>query len=138
MKIIELADGRKAWFFMPLFGELAGDLMEALLEHGARNVVVLSSAGSLDSASNLGDWFDPRDGGHHTMPTVDMEYASIAAAFAAHPAANLTIEYVVSDVMTGPNRTDLTEVRIGRIAGLAERAGALPVRSARNSSFPTP
>ncbi|MCR4295251.1 MAG: hypothetical protein NUW21_06930, partial [Elusimicrobia bacterium] len=35
MKALELADGRKVWFFMPLFGELAGDLMEALLEHGA-------------------------------------------------------------------------------------------------------
>jgi O-acetyl-ADP-ribose deacetylase (regulator of RNase III) len=167
MKIVELADGRKAWFFMPLFGELAGDLMEALLEHGARNVVVLSSAGSLDPKASLGDWFDPRDGGHLTMPTsntqtqawvsamtargiktVDMEHAHIAAAFAAHPAARLTEAYVVSDVMTGPNRTDLTEVRIGRIAGLVERAReiiaralgapiALPVRSAVNRSFPT-
>jgi hypothetical protein len=168
MKIIELADGRRLWFFMPLFGELAGDLMKALLEHGASNVVVLSSAGSLDPAANLGDWFDPREGGHHTMPTsntqtlawvdamtasgirtVDMEYGSIAAAFAAHPAARLTLRYVVSDVMTGPNRTDLTEVRIGRIAGLVERAGeiiahalgaapgALPVRSAQNRFFPT-
>jgi O-acetyl-ADP-ribose deacetylase (regulator of RNase III) len=167
MKIVELADGRKIWFFMPLFGELAGDLMEALLEHGASNVVVLSSAGSLDPKAKLGDWFDPREGGHHTMPTsntqtlawvdamtargvktVDMEYDSIAAAFAAHPAARLAIRYVVSDVMTGPGRTDLTEVRIGTIAGLAERAGeiiaralgtppgVLPVRSARNRSFP--
>lgn len=167
MKVIELADGRRIWFFMPLFGELAGDLMEALLEHGARNVAVLSAAGSLDPEARLGDWFVPRAGRHETMPTsntqtlawveatrargastVDMEHAHIAAAFAARPDAALTIGYVVSDVLTGPRRTDLTETRIGSLPGLVAKAraviaralgvGRLPrVRSADNVSFPT-
>lgn len=168
MKVLELEDGRKAWFFMPLFGELAGDLMEALLDHGARNFAVMSAAGSLDPESNLGDWFEPRAGSHLTMPTsntqtmawaaemsargvrtVDMEHAHIVKAFAARPEARLTVDYLVSDVMTGPKRTDLTETRIGRIAGLAEKAagiiaralglrpGALRARSADNVFFPT-
>jgi O-acetyl-ADP-ribose deacetylase (regulator of RNase III) len=169
MKVIELEDGRKVWFFMPLFGELAGDLMEALLEHGARNFAVMSAAGSLDPDASLGDWFTPREGSHLTMPTsntqtlawaeemksrgirtVDMEHAHIAAAFAAHPEARATIDYMVSDVMTGPHRTDLTETRIGTIPGLAEKAAAIIARalglpagarlravSAENRSFPT-
>ena len=169
MKVVELEDGRRIWFFMPLFGELAGDLMEAVLEHGAKNVAVMSAAGSLDPTSNLGDWFQPREGSHLTMATsntqtqawveemtrrgvrtVDMEHAHIAAAAAAHPDARVTIDYLVSDVMTGPKRTDLTEVRIGRIAGLVDRAGmiiaralnlkpgGLRARAAENKSFPTP
>ncbi|MBI2387376.1 MAG: hypothetical protein HYV14_15410 [Elusimicrobia bacterium] len=148
MKVIELEDGRKVWFFMPLFGELAGDLMEAVLEHGARNVAVMSAAGSLDPEANLGDWFEPKAGSHLTMPTsntqtlawvaemtargvrtVDMEHAHIVDAFAAHPGAALTIDYLVSDVMTGPRRTDLTETRIGKIAGLAEKAAAIVARA---------
>lgn len=124
----ELEDGRKVWFFMPLFGELAGDLMEAVLEHGARNVAVMSARG---------------------VRTVDMEHARIVKAFAARPEARLTVDYLVTDVMTGPRRTDLTETRIGRIAGLAEKAagiiaralglrpGALRARSADNVFFPT-
>lgn len=168
MKVLELEDGRRIWFFMPLFGELAGDLMEALLEHGARNVAVMSAAGSLDPDSSVGDWFVPRAGSHLTMPTsntqtlawaeamrargvrtVDMEHAHIERAFAAHPGAALSVDYLVSDVMTGPRRTDLTETRIGTIPGLAEkaaaiirralglRAGALRARSAENVFFPT-
>ncbi|UPT72429.1 MAG: hypothetical protein M0D55_10575 [Elusimicrobiota bacterium] len=62
MKVITLSDGRKIWFFMPLFGELAGDLMEAVLEHGAKNVLVTSAAGSIDPDLTLGTWFDPRAG----------------------------------------------------------------------------
>lgn len=169
MKVVELEDGRKIWFFMPLFGELAGDLMEAVLEHGSKNIAVMSAAGSLDPKSNLGDWFQPREGSHHTMATsntqtqawvedmtrrgvrtVDMEHAHIAAAAAAHPDARVTIDYLISDVMTGPKRTDLTEVRIGRIAGLVDRAGmiiaralnlmpgGLRARAAENRSFPAP
>jgi len=168
MKVIELEDGRKVWFFMPLFGELAGDLMEAVLEHGAKKVAVMSAAGSLDPEADLGDWFEPKAGSHLTMPTsntqtmawvaemtargvrtVDMEHAHIVNAFAAHPGAALTIDYLVSDVMTGPKRTDLTETRIGTIAGLAEKAAgivaralglpprALRARSAENVSFPS-
>ncbi len=148
MKVVTLADGRKVWFFMPLFGELAGDLMEALLEHGAKNVVVLSAAGSINPESKLGDWVDPAGGSHHTMPTsntqtdawveeargrgietVDMEYDHIKRAFAAHPSAKLTVSYVISDVMTGPNRTDLTETRIGKIAGLSQRAAETIARA---------
>lgn len=144
MKFVTLEDGRKVWFFMPLFGELAGDLMEAVLEHGAKQVVVLSAAGSIDPDAKLGDWVDPAAGGHLTMPTsntqtlqwvtdaqaagirsVDMEYDHIAKAFAAHPAATLTVAYVISDVMVGPDRTDLTEVRIGSINGLAARAAKI-------------
>ncbi len=168
MKALVLADGRKVWFFMPLFGELAGDLVEALLEHGARSFAVMSAAGSLDPESNLGDWFEPREGAHLTMPTsntqtmawvarmrargvrtVDMEHAHIAAAFAARPEAAVTIDYLVSDVMTGPRRTDLTETRIGAIPGLVEKArkiiaralgaapGTMRVNGARNVVFPT-
>lgn len=144
MKVITLADGRRIWFFMPLFGELAGDLMEAVLEHGAKKVLVTSAAGSLDPAMRLGTWFDPRDGGHLSMPTsntqtlrwaedayrkggrtVDMEYGPILAAFAKRPDAALKMAYFVSDVMRGPERTDLTEVRIGRIKGVAETAAEL-------------
>ncbi|UPT72430.1 MAG: hypothetical protein M0D55_10580 [Elusimicrobiota bacterium] len=57
--------------------------------------------------------------------TVDMEYGPILAAFAKHPDAALKMAYFVSDVMRGPNRTDLTEVRIGKIKGVAETAAAL-------------
>ncbi len=144
MKVITLADGRKMWFFMPLFGELAGDLMEAVLEHGAKNVLVTSAAGSIDPQLPLGTWFDPREGRHLSMPTsnaqtlqwaedefakgtrtVDMEYGPIMAAFSKHPAATLKMAYFVSDVMRGPDRTDLTEVRIGKIKGVAENAAEL-------------
>lgn len=167
MKIVTLEDGRKVWFFMPLFGELAGDLMEAVLEHGAKSVVVLSATGSIDPNARLGDWVKPAQGGRHlTMPTsntqtqqwvkdsqaagirtVDMEYAYIAKAFEAHPDAKLAVDYVVSDVMVGPNRTDLTQTRIGKIAGLADRAAQIIARAlglsrvravaGENRSFPS-
>lgn len=141
MKAVTLADGRTVWFFMPLFGELAGDLMEAVLEYGAKNVLVTSAAGAMDGSMRLGQWFDPREGGHVSMltsntqtqawlaeqsekgnRTVDMEYGPILKAFAAHPDAALTMAYFVSDVMAGPNRTDLTETRIGKIKGVSETA----------------
>ncbi|MBI5246306.1 MAG: hypothetical protein HY923_03940 [Elusimicrobia bacterium] len=144
MKAVILADGRTVWFFMPLFGELAGDLMEAVLEYGAKNVLVTSAAGAMDENMPLGTWFDPREGGHVSMATsntqtqawlarqqaagnrtVDMEYGPIMKAFAAHPDAALKLAYFVSDVMAGPHRTDLTEVRIGKIKGVSETALAL-------------
>lgn len=57
MKILELADGRRFWVFMHLYGEPVADLMAALLEHGVRDITVLGSAGSLDPRSRVGDWF---------------------------------------------------------------------------------
>ena len=124
------------------------------------------ATGSIDPGAQLGDWVDPSAGGHLTMPTsntqtqqwvkdsqaagiksVDMEYAHIAKAFGAHTDARLTVSYVVSDVMVGPNRTDLTETRIGKIAGLAEQAAKIIARAlgldrvhavtGENRSFPS-
>lgn len=139
MRVVTLEDGRRIWFLMPMFGELAGDMMEAALEYGAKNFVVLSSVGSLDPEAKLGDWLDPREGAHRSMPTsntqtqawiaamtkrgvrtVDMEYGPIMAAFAKHPGAAVTMAYFVTDLMVGEARTDITEIHPGKIKGLMD------------------
>jgi hypothetical protein len=55
MQVLELADGRRVWFLHCLFGDLARDLVGAAVDHGAKNVAFIGSAGSLEPGARVGE-----------------------------------------------------------------------------------
>ncbi len=55
MQVLELADGRKIWFLHCMFGDLARDLIGAAVDHGAKSVAFIGSAGSLESGARMGE-----------------------------------------------------------------------------------
>ncbi len=168
MKVLELADGRRYWFFMHLYGEQAGDLMAALREHGVGAATVLGSAGSLDPASQVGDWITgvPAEDAYLHVPSPSVETEAWRAAAERAGAKFVEVElkhilkeagpgfivnpaYVVSDVLSGPHHTDVTETVIESIPGMAERVdrivgealglkGPLKIKSVRNVPFRKP
>jgi hypothetical protein len=59
MQILELADGRKVWFLHCMFGDLARDLVGAVVDHGAKNITFIGSGGSLDPNVEFGSMLIP-------------------------------------------------------------------------------
>ena len=59
MQVLELADGRRIWFLHCMFGDLARDLVGAAVDHGAKNVAFIGSAGSLEATARMGEVVTP-------------------------------------------------------------------------------
>ncbi|MBI3553352.1 MAG: hypothetical protein HY077_12730 [Elusimicrobia bacterium] len=55
MQVVELKDGRRIWFLHCMFGDLARDLVGAAVDHGAKNISFIGSAGSLEGAARMGE-----------------------------------------------------------------------------------
>jgi hypothetical protein len=59
MHVIELKDGRTMWFIPPLYGDLSKDMMEALVDGGARDIIFAGTTGSLTSQLKVGAVVSP-------------------------------------------------------------------------------
>ena len=61
MHTMELEDGRQVWFFPPLYGDLSRDLLDALVEHGARDITFVGTAGATRAGFEVGQIVTPRE-----------------------------------------------------------------------------
>lgn len=59
MEVMTLKDGKKVWFFPPLYGDLSKDLLDALLEFGARKFNFVGTAGGVDPQLKVGQVLSP-------------------------------------------------------------------------------
>ncbi|MFH1620150.1 MAG: hypothetical protein ABIG11_09660 [bacterium] len=158
MHVLELADGKRVWVFPCLYGDLSRELMEAIFEHGARNVVFMGTAGALKGRKvgeavvpsellrsngrreKLG-WLAPtplpKAGVYQRVPTPNIETQSWAQdairrgvdlvevelehaiyLFRDRPDVRFRAVLVVSDVLTGPGRKDMTEWGLPQLRAL--------------------
>jgi hypothetical protein len=61
MEVMTLKDGKKVWFFPPLYGDLSKDLLDALLEHGAKKFNFVGTAGGVDPRLEVGQILSPTE-----------------------------------------------------------------------------
>ncbi|MFH1723028.1 MAG: hypothetical protein ABII00_00245 [Elusimicrobiota bacterium] len=59
MQVLEFENGKRLWLFNCMYGDLARDLMAALVEHGARNITFLGTAGALAPGHKVRDVVTP-------------------------------------------------------------------------------
>ncbi|MBI5210665.1 MAG: hypothetical protein HY927_11900 [Elusimicrobia bacterium] len=147
--VLELAGGERVWVFPCLYGDLSRELLEALVEHGARNIVSMGTAGAVrgrkvgdvlvpsevlraDGRREKLDWLAPlplpKGGAYERVATPNIETRAWADEAArrgvdlvevelehaldllrGRPDVSLRAALVVSDVLTGPARKDMTE-----------------------------
>ncbi len=58
--VLDLSSGKRVWIFPCLYGDLSRELLEALVEHGARNIVSMGTAGAI-SGRKVGDVLVPSE-----------------------------------------------------------------------------
>ena len=147
--ILELADGKRVWIFPCLYGDLSRELLEALVEHGARSIVSLGTAGAIsgrkvgdvlvpsellraDGRREKLDWLAPlplpkggayqrvttpnietevwaRDAARRGVDLIEVELEHALDLLRDRPDVRLGAALVVSDVLTGKGRRDMTE-----------------------------
>jgi len=66
VQLITLRNGKRIWLFKNMYGQLAGDLMRALSNYGARSFLSLGTAGSLSDRLPVGTVFTPAFQGNGT------------------------------------------------------------------------
>lgn len=159
MRVVTLSSGKTIWLVSPLYGEMVKDMISALADFGAKNILFLGTAGAIDPTFKVGDWINPNDVAHVHVETpnfenaiwlqkqnssknqiVDVEYAHALSEAVKYPHLNFESRLLISDVLQGENHTDLhTTSSVGGIAGirdglreiLTEKLGAIGLGKSR-------
>lgn len=151
VQVVTLKNGQRIWFFKNMYGGLAGDLMQALSNYGAKNFLALGTAGSLTTRLPVGTVYTPKFVGdgqghfskinvfeplsnvpvtatyekvdtnndqtpawldkaiHRKVETIEVELGYIIRWAQANPQIRLSTAMVISDILVGENRKDMTE-----------------------------
>lgn len=145
MRVVTLSSGKTIWLVSPLYGEMVKDMISALAEFGAKNVLFLGTAGGIDPALKVGDWINPKEVAHVHVETpnfentiwlqeqnhkknqiVDVEYTHARTEARKYPQLNFESQLLISDVLQGANHTDLHATSsVGRISGIREGLRAI-------------
>ncbi|MBI4424797.1 MAG: hypothetical protein HY554_13780 [Elusimicrobia bacterium] len=184
-----LENGKRVWLLHCMYGDLAKDLLEAVIEHGARNIAFLGTAGVLtadgrvldiltpahrvraDGSREPLDWLTPvagarRAGGYLRVATpnieteawrrssvkrgatvTEVELGYVLDIMRKHPEVRFRAGLVVSDVLAGDGRSDMTEwglrqlrrllPAIGKVLDqILEQSGSGPYRVKRYRTVP--
>jgi uncharacterized protein len=72
MQVMTLENGKHVWFFPPLYGDLSRDVMEALVQHGAKDITFMGTAGAVNPSFKVGQIVSPTariasDGKHEDL-----------------------------------------------------------------------
>lgn len=59
MHVMELENGKRIWFFPPLYGDLSKDIMEALIDFGAKDITYMGTIGAVNSKLRVGQMVSP-------------------------------------------------------------------------------
>jgi hypothetical protein len=125
LRIVELEDGKKVWFLPPLFGELPKELMEALIEVGARDITYLGTAGGLKTSSHVGDMLSPTkvllaDGSSRVLTQLTPVRNKTAEAAYIHVSTpNIETREWHAEVLA--RGADVTDVELGHVLDTFEK-----------------
>lgn len=61
MHIMKLENGKNIWFLPPLYGDLSRDVMQALIEHGAKDITFMGTCGAVNPSYHVGQMVTPAE-----------------------------------------------------------------------------
>lgn len=127
--ILRFRNGKTAWIFQNMYGDLSLQLLEALSEHGAKKFVYLGTAGALHSGFNVGDLVIPErvvgpDGKARALDWLEkVSDVPVKGTYQRVSTPNLeTREWTERSIKSG---VDLIDVELGHWIEYAKRNPAL-------------
>jgi putative membrane protein insertion efficiency factor len=61
MHVMELENGKHIWFLPPVYGDLSKDVVQALAEHGAKNMTFMGTCGAVNPSYHVGQVVTPAE-----------------------------------------------------------------------------
>lgn len=116
MHVMELENGKRVWFFPPLYGDLSKDLLDALLAHGARDITFVGTAGAIRAGFEVGEMVTPRehvrpDGSRASLDWLRPAPGATPCTYMRVPTPNLETQRWADE--TRARGVDMIEVELG-------------------------
>ncbi|MBI3541770.1 MAG: hypothetical protein HY075_00640 [Deltaproteobacteria bacterium] len=134
-QIIEFENGKRLWLFNSMYGDLAGELLDALYEHGARNITYFGTAGGLNEAQRVRDIFTPKE--DFDPGTGESRPVGVLKPIPGVPVSGRYVRVATSNTETQAwlddsvkNGVDVVEMELGYFIALARAHPELNARAA--------